>query len=452
MKVKMKSKQTGLKFILQNDSGVAIIMVLSAIVLLTTIMMNFSFESNINRIKAYNIENKGQAKLTAESGLQFAMVRLRLYQEAFNYLETNKAAKDFATPEVLNSIWNFPFVYPIPVTNKMNAIQKESISKFTENTFLQGELNLVINNLSQRINLNLLRVSLLAQAVKANEENTVNEDEDDVKKDADFNVENQLIRSLKYSIEKTSEKDEIFSGKYFGLDPINLVNELKVYLSDPNSLEDDGGASSEFEKIGLTLKRAPIASFSELYTMPNWDDDLVNLIKGEFTVYGALMVDLNKITDKMLRLLIPSITDQEVKEFFEYRDDPENPKFFNKSEDFKRYIVDVGNVLDSDEYDKRIAKFEVQGLRFGPTPSLFQVKSVGKKDRATYTITAYVSIPAKPALKPKKTETVDDNEETIDDENPEKPEIPKPTNPGATEKPEQKTQLLVPRILEIFIS
>ena len=128
MKVKMKSKQTGLKFILQNDSGVAIIMVLSAIVLLTTIMMNFSFESNINRIKAYNIENKGQAKLTAESGLQFAMVRLRLYQEAFNYLETNKAAKDFATPEVLNSIWNFPFVYPIPVTNKMNAIQKESIS------------------------------------------------------------------------------------------------------------------------------------------------------------------------------------------------------------------------------------------------------------------------------------------------------------------------------------
>ena len=82
MKVKMKSKQTGLKFILQNDSGVAIIMVLSAIVLLTTIMMNFSFESNINRIKAYNIENKGQAKLTAESGLQFAMVRLRLYQEA----------------------------------------------------------------------------------------------------------------------------------------------------------------------------------------------------------------------------------------------------------------------------------------------------------------------------------------------------------------------------------
>jgi hypothetical protein len=452
MKVKMKSKQTGLKFILQNDSGVAIIMVLSAIVLLTTIMMNFSFESNINRIKAYNIENKGQAKLTAESGLQFAMVRLRLYQEAFNYLETNKAAKDFATPEVLNSIWNFPFVYPIPVTNKMNAIQKESISKFTENTFLQGELNLVINNLSQRINLNLLRVSLLAQAVKANEENTVNEDEDDVKKDADFNVENQLIRSLKYSIEKTSEKDEIFSGKYFGLDPINLVNELKVYLSDPNSLEDDGGASSEFEKIGLTLKRAPIASFSELYTMPNWDDDLVNLIKGEFTVYGALMVDLNKITDKMLRLLIPSITDQEVKEFFEYRDDPENPKFFNKSEDFKRYIVDVGNVLDSDEYDKRIAKFEVQGLRFGPTPSLFQVKSVGKKDRATYTITAYVSIPAKPALKPKKTETVDDNEETIDDENPEKPETPQPTNPGATEKPEQKTQLLVPRILEIFIS
>ena len=147
--------------ILKNQSGVAIMMVLSAIVLLTTIMMNFSFDSNVNKIKAANIENKGQAKLTAESGLQFAMARLKLYQEAFNYLEKNKAAKDFATPEVLNSIWNFPFVYPIPVSSNMNAIQKESIAKFEKNTFLDGELKLTINNLSQKINLNLLRISLL---------------------------------------------------------------------------------------------------------------------------------------------------------------------------------------------------------------------------------------------------------------------------------------------------
>ncbi len=450
--------------ILKNESGIAIMMVLSAIVLLTTIMMNFSFDSNVNKIKAANIENKGQAKLTAESGLQFAMARLKLYQEAFNYLEKNKAAKDFATPEVLNSIWNFPFVYPIPVSKSMNAIQKESIAKFEKNTFLEGELKLTISNLSQKINLNLLRISLLAQINKeeqADDDEGNNSDNTNSEEDQDFNVENQLIKSLKYSIEKKSENDELFSGKYYGLDPVTLVNYMKVYVSDPDSLEDDGGAASEFEKINLDIKKSPLSSFSELYTLPNWDDELVNIIKGEFTVHGALMIDLNRITDKMLRLLIPSITDEEVKEFFEYRDDPDSPQFFNKSEDFKKYIVNVGNVLTSDEYDERIAKFEKQGLKFGPSPSLFKVISVGTKDRATYTITAYVSIPAKPKIRKKEKNEDDDDED--DDES--KPNNPNKANDGHNandtddedddedeNKKEQKTQLLSPRILEIFIT
>ena len=72
--------------VFNNHNGIAIGMVLTSIVILTTIIANFSFESNINKIKAYNIEDRGKAKLTAESGLQFAMARLRLYKEAYNFL------------------------------------------------------------------------------------------------------------------------------------------------------------------------------------------------------------------------------------------------------------------------------------------------------------------------------------------------------------------------------
>ena len=438
-----------------NESGVAIIMVLSAIVLLTTIMTNFSFDGNVNRIKAYNIENKGQAKLTAESGLQFAMVRLKLYQEAFNYLEKNISAKEFAPPEVLNSIWNFPFIYPIPITSQMNQTQKESIRKFSENVFLKGSLKLTISNLSQKINLNLLRVSLLAQAIDAQESTSETDNQSANEEDQEYNVENQIFNNLRYSIERKSEKDELFQNKYYGTDPRVLTNTLKVYISDPNSLNDDGGAAQEFDKINITPKKAPISSFSEIYTLPGWDDELVELIKGEFTVYGALLIDLNRITDKMLRLLIPTITDEEVKEFFEYRDNPEDPKFFNKSEDFKNYIVKIGNVLNNDEYDERIAKFEAQGLKFGPTPTLFKVISVGIEGRATYTLTAYISLPTKPIVKPKPitTNTTEESEnERINDSESSNTEENDTNSTETVEETEQPTQLLSPRILEIFIS
>ena len=102
-----------MKKILNNESGVALLMVTTAIVILTMIMMTFTYDSKIHKLQSFNIEDKAKAKLTSEAGLQFAMVRLRLYKEAFNFVQTNQSAKDIATQEVINSIWNFPFVYPI---------------------------------------------------------------------------------------------------------------------------------------------------------------------------------------------------------------------------------------------------------------------------------------------------------------------------------------------------
>lgn len=441
------------KIITKNEGGIAIMLVITAIVLLSMIMISFSFDSNINKIKVFNIEDRGQAKLTAESGLQFAMARLRLYKEAFNYLQKNEAAKDFATPDVINSIWNFPFVFPIPVSSTMNQIQKDSIEKFLdkENNYLEGTLKLTINNIANKINLNMIRASLLAAAEESEKDETNEEKEED----KEFNTENQIIKSLKYSVEKKSESDDVFQGKYYGFDPIMLVNILKLNISDPQSLQDSGGALGEFDRINITPKKAPFASFSEIYSLPGWDDELVELIKNEFTVHGAIMIDLNKITDKMLRLLIPRINDEEVKEFFEYKDDPEDPKTFNTKEDFKKYIVQIGNILSSEDFDERMTKFENQGLKFGPTPSLFKVISVGGKGRANYTITAYISIPAQPLVKatPPKTENPDQkeiNENKTEEELEEERKAEEAKKAEAAKK--QKTQLLEPRIIEIFIN
>lgn len=456
----MKQIKKEFHLILKNESGVALLMVMTAITLLTTIMMTFSFDNNVNKIKAYNIEDKGQARLTAEAGLRFAMARLRLYKEAFNYVEKNPSVKDIAKPEFINSIWNFPFIYPIPETSKMNAIQKEALKSFADNAILDGQMKLLITNISNKINLNLLRVALM-ETENQNEGN--NQAGNNNEEDEEYAIESQLVKTLKFSIERKSIKDDYFASLYMGIEPIELVNIMMVYASDPESLEDDGGAGAWFDDIQSKPKLAPFSSWSEVYSLPKWDDDLVELVKNEFTVHGAIMIDLNKMTAKLLRLILPNITDEEVKEFFEYRDDPEAPKFFNTLDDFKNYVVNIGNIMSSDEFDERINKFKEKGLKFGPSPSLFKVISSGTKGRATYTIEAYVLMPAKP-YKPKtypKTEE-DQNGDGIPDANKVTPteddvdgdgipndEDPEDNRPAGSV--EQKTQLLEPRVVEFFI-
>jgi type II secretory pathway component PulK len=83
-----------LEKILGNESGVALMMIMTAMILLMAIYGEFTFESKIARLKATNILDKAQARLLSESGLQLAMTRLRLYREAYNTIQKNNDAKN----------------------------------------------------------------------------------------------------------------------------------------------------------------------------------------------------------------------------------------------------------------------------------------------------------------------------------------------------------------------
>ena len=451
------------KKILRSQNGsIAITMVISAVLILAPLMINFSYDTNVNKLKVYNMEDRVKAKLTAESGLQFAMARLRLYQEAFNYLQKNDSAKDIVKPETLDSLWNFPFIYPIPVTKNMNRVQKEVIEEFANDTILDGSMNLTINNISNKMNLNLIRLSLIETIQKRKGEDPPQENEEDKK----YNVENQLAQILTNAIESKSETDDSFNARFYGMEIEPLIAELKFAMSDPNSIEDAAGADTAFSEINLTPKRAPFSSPSELNTLPSWPDEIIELIRNEFTIHGAIMIDLNKITDKLFKILIPDVTEEDIKEFFEYKNDPEDPKHFNALDDFKKYVVNIGNIMNEADFDERFNKFKAQGLNFGPTPTLFTVKSSATVGRATFNLTAYVVIPAQPM--PKAESTVqrsatkdtdgDGQKDNVDDDmdgdgipNDQDEDMDGDGKKDKTQEKEQKTLLLSPRIVEIII-
>src|SRR5690606_29166332 len=163
-----------------------------------------------------------------------------------------------------------------------------------------------------------------------------------------------------------------FEDRYSNLNYQELLTGLKFFISDLGSMAQDpliGEAEVNFQRIPLTPKFGPMSSASELYAIPGWNDELIELIQNEFSVYPTTQIDFNKLTANMLKILIPSLTDDEVKEFFIWRDDPEKPQFINSKDDFKKYIVTQERLMNETDFENRIKLFESKGISFGSNPN-----------------------------------------------------------------------------------
>jgi type II secretory pathway component PulK len=432
-----------LKAILKNESGVALMMIMTSIIILMAIYSEFTFDSKISRIKAINILDRSQAKLLADSGLQLAITRLRLYKEAYNRVQGNPTASKQVPPQLLNQLWEVPFMYPVPVGKNASAAFKDTVQKFQDDTLLEGEMRVSIQNISNRLNLNLLRVDMTKY-------DPTNPDAQDTSSILNMNpaaiaedvsVDQTLFYLLKRLVDDKKEKDEAFEQRYANVNYQELITNLKYFISDYQSMMTDplvGEAESTFQRLPLTPKFGPMGSSSELYAIPGWDDELIQLIQNEFSVYPAAQIDLNKLTANMLMILIPNIQESQVKDFFEWRDgDPENPKFLNTLADFKRYVVNVGRLMSDNAFDERMKKFTDRRITFGSNPNLFKIVSEGVFNRSTYTLVAYVVLPTQELLAAPPTSGG----------------TPPPTGSNNPNQPANQTaQLLEPQVIEIQVN
>lgn len=435
-----------MKFLLSNQRGVALIMIMTSMIILMAIYGEFTFDSKISRIKAMNILDRSQAKLLAESGLQMAMARLRLYKEAFNKIQSNQTAKAAVSPQLLNQLWEVPFMFPIPVTANASRAFKDTVEKFQDESLLEGEMKVSVQNISSRLNLNLLRMDMAKTATNPNpdEGNNTQLDQTNDALANDVSVDQALFFLLKRLVEEKRMTDETFADRHPDLNYQEMISNLRYYISDYQSLTQDpfaGESEATFQRIPLAPKYGPLSSASELYTIPGWDDELIELIQNEFSVYPTAQIDLNKLTANMLRILIPNMNDDEIKSFFLYRDDPENPKFFNTKQDFKNYIVTQARLMSEEDFDARMKMFEDKGITFSSNPNLFKVVSSGTYNRSIYTLVAYVVLPSTADAAPAPGTPTSPTAPTP-------PDAP-PTDPNAAK---QTGQLLEPRIIEIQIN
>ncbi len=423
----------------KNEKGVAILLVLTSITILTYVLVDFTFGTKINKIRIQNSEDKAQARFNAQAGLIFAMSRLKIYKEAFNLLEKNKGLKERVGDTNLEKIVTLPFYYPLPDIPDANLIQKGAISEFKEKIILQGKLSVNITTVSGFLNVNNLKIIKKVEK----DPNAPQEEEKEAAEPIHESTEKKLVEMLRDAIDDKRETDEEFDLTYGGLDPEILIGELKYYINYPTDYDESEKATvdSNFLESNITPKHAPLSSLEELYLLPSWNDEVVDLIKDRLTVHEAVIIPLNKINSNQLKVIFPSLTKDQIVEFFRYRDGvmAENlpPHPFKSEKDFKEYIVNELAAVDDTGYQAAIKSLENAGLTLGIAGKLFKVVSTGQFGRATFKITAFVDLPIKPPPKKKPKSP----------ENPEDPNVPQEVPKENKEPPPR--ELRDPRIVEI---
>lgn len=457
--------------IVQNEQGIALLMVLGVIALLTFLLADFTFETKLNKIKVYNQQDKIQARLNAEAGLNFALGKLRIYQEGRNKIEKDENIKNVFSSSDLESVIIEPFVFPIPTGAKVNIIQRTAIDEFMKKTLLKGELSVTFSKVTGFLNPNGLRAVTKTNPNPADKEappaadtkgGQDGKDGASEKKEASLIIETKLIETLQRLIKDKNDNDEEFHTLYSNLDANYLVKELKYYVNDPGKFNsgDAGEVEAKFSQKGITPKHAPMTSIDELYQLPSWDDAIVDLIKDRLSIHDVSMIAINEITMEDLKILFPAINNIQIEEFFKYRDgDPDKkikPSKFKNAEDFKNVIVGQLNIVTDSEYTERIKELESAGLVIDTAGKMYKVNSRGVFNNSTFNLVAFVDLPIKPVppKKSSKTPQIPAGAQSDPEDQGEADPAKEPPPTGADGKPQDKTpppELLKPRVVEIRV-
>jgi type II secretory pathway component PulK len=462
------------KLLLRQNKGMALMIVISSIAILTILMYALKFETALNQIRSINGQEQYQARLNAESGLTLSLTRLEVYKEALNQLNQNPDLKKMAPLEMINQIWSMPLIFPIPSSLASNILIKSMLDKIGEGLLIQGEIQTSIQSLGSKLNINiiaknnLLTIKTLSapKVLQTSNEGTQNPDKDKEKEETDKKkpedsgepktlaqeYEEKLEELIKNAIKEKALSDQQFDKKYSSKDTEYLINAIKFYGSDSTS--DIGQARNQmeplFSKNNIQAKNAPLHDISELYLLPEWDDELVDLIKNEVTTYPVTILDINKVTAGFLKLLLPDVSTEMINEFFKQKNASKNPVSFNTKEEFIKYLSTQVKVAPENIAEK-MKSLEQQGYFFSAAPQIFEVVSTGKYNNAEVTLKAIVLL----SPTPEKSDTPTESGAKLDENGNPVPTPPSSSEQGGDEE-KQKTQekktapLVGPLILDIM--
>jgi type II secretory pathway component PulK len=319
----------------KDRKGVALLIVLAAMATLSVFIGEITYTAQINQKLAYDRLDQVKAQALAKSGLKIALLRIRAYSEikktigkiASNAGASAAAVNSVIPQSVIEKIWSEPLTIPFSgdITSLPSSIQ-DALGKFRKDSSMEGKLYISIQAQSNKFNLNSTLPQFASQpqasttkgtptptpAPPAGGAGTANATPTPIV--YDVNQSRQLLSDqIKTMFQKKSDADEKFRDQYRSFRIDDLVNDILGWC-------DLAYDSPREQAATLPFKRAPFYHISELNYLQSMDDTIYDLLADQFSAGVSSSINVNTIKEPVLRALVPLMTDDEAKKFFDFRD------------------------------------------------------------------------------------------------------------------------------------
>lgn len=326
----------------KDRKGVALLIVLSAMATLSIFVGEITYTAQINQKLAYDRLDQVKAQALAKSGLKIALLRIRAYSEIKKFISkatagTGASAADVSSvipKSVVEKIWSEPIT--VPFSGDISGLPltiKDALSKFRKDSNMEGKLYISIQAQSNKFNLNSILPQFASQpapppAKPAGTGSTTPPGTttppaasgatgaDGKPAPVQYDPEKAkaaLTEQIKTTFNKRFETDQKFRDDYRSYRIEDLVEDIFGW-------SDLAYDSRREQSAPIPFKRAPFYNISELHYLQSMDDEVYDLLADQFSAGVGSSINVNTIKEPVLRAMVPQMTDDEVKKFFEFRD------------------------------------------------------------------------------------------------------------------------------------
>lgn len=257
--------------ILFKKRGAVLLVILAVFSIIVPLIQGVWLDTQLEyQFRRYRI-NEMQARQNAKAGLGLSLLRIYIFKGVVNTVD--QQWESILRP-LVDRIWTFPFVWPLPITQDLLESDKQTLNSLKDRAFFKGTYGVSITPED-----GLLDINDLSSTFEP--------------------LRNFTFDSIFRLLLLLLEKREDLKDKYQPDDFVALLNNLSDWTDVDN--ESQNGGSEELLEEGYQPLNRSFAFVEEITKTPGINQEIYELLSPHITVYGAKSLNINYASKEVLQ-------------------------------------------------------------------------------------------------------------------------------------------------------
>jgi general secretion pathway protein K len=312
---KGKIRQMKILTPLSNSRGVALMMAIFIMTILTFLAVEVSYRTSIENNIASQGVSRIRAYYAARAAIELSLFRIHLYKKALAAFGDKLGQAQY----MLDPLWQFPFMWPPVLPDEIHGVDKAQIESVVKESSMKASYSVAIESEGGRIDVNDLGADS-KELVKATRQ--------------------QILQVFQAEV----DSNEKFAKRYGSFNFEELVNNMIDWVDD-DSQSLNGGAEKGYYpdfKSDAVPPSAPFKTLKEMHMVAGMTDELFEVLAKRVTVYGSKGINVNYSVKEVLKSLDPQLTDEIVDKIIKRRSNSNEGGPFQSTDDFYKFIESLG--------------------------------------------------------------------------------------------------------------